>query len=318
MNFKQLEYIVAIDEHKVFSEAAYSCNVTQATLSAMVIKLENELGFQIFDRTTKPVTTTESGKELITKAKEMLRLKDTIDQIGRQVPTSISGELRIGIIPTIANSLLSKVLPVLMRNNPKLNLVIKEVTTVEVVRGLKRGTLDFGIAATPIDDDNIQEEIMYYEPMLVYGVANGQKEYTVSEDLLNDKIWLLEEGHCFREQVATVCGLQEKKNTLENLVFEGNSFETLLSMVDAFGGHTLIPELYYRDLDKARKDKSRMFQKPIPVREISILSYGPSKKTLTSQYLASEIRQIISPHLSTSDYQNKDLRIIGIYSESKS
>lgn len=312
MNFKQLEYIIAIDEHKVFSEAAYSCNVTQATLSAMVIKLEEELGFQIFDRTTKPVTTTESGMEVISKAREMLGIKDSIGQIGKHIPTTISGEIRIGIIPTVANSLLSKILPVLLELNPDLQLIIKEVTTEEVVRGLKRGTLDFGIAATPIDDESIHEEIMYYEPMLVYGVTETQKEYTVSEDLLDDKIWLLEEGHCFREQVSTVCGLQEKTNTVENLVFEGNSFETLLSMVDSFGGHTLIPELYYRDLDRARQQKSRMFQKPIPVRELSIISYGPSRKILTSQYLAREIKQIISPHLSTSDYQNKDLRIIGI------
>jgi len=313
MNFKQLEYILAIDEYKVFSEAAFHCGVTQATLSAMVIKLEEELGFQIFDRTTKPVTITESGEEVIAKAKEMLRIKGSIDLIGKSIPEGLSGELRIGIIPTVANSLLSKILPVLLEKNPDLQLVIKEVTTEEVIRGLKRGSLDFGIAATPIEDESIHEEIAYYEPMLVYGVTENSKEYTVSEDLLNDKIWLLEEGHCFREQVSIICGLQEKKNTIENLKFEGNSFETLLSMVDSFGGHTLIPELYYRELSSERAKKSRMFQKPIPVREISVLSYEPSKRIWTSKYLAVEIKEIVGPLLSTNQFQNKDLRIIGIY-----
>lgn len=303
---------MAIDEHKLFSEAAFSCNVTQATLSAMVIKLEEELGFQIFDRTTKPVTTTESGLEVIAMARKMLQIKDSMGEVGKRVPTSISGEIRLGIIPTVANSLLAKISPVILKNNPDLRLVIKEVTTREVVRGLKRGTLDFGIAATPIGDESIHEEIMYYEPMLVYGVESNQKKYILSDDLLNDKIWLLEEGHCFREQVSTVCGLQEKKDRIENLNFEGNSFETLLAMVDSFGGYTLVPELYFLDMNELRKMKTRPFRKPLPVREISIISYAPAQKSNTSKYLADQIRAVITPMLTTKNYRNSELRIVGI------
>jgi len=312
MNFQQLEYIIAIDEHKLFSEAAFSCEVTQATLSAMVIKLEKEVGFLIFDRTTKPVTTTELGVELISMAKEILGVKNSIAYLGKQMPKSLSGELTVGVIPTIAKSLLSKILPEILRLNPGLQLKIREVTTQEIIRNLKLGSMDIGIAATPLNDKNIDEEILYYEPMLVYGIDETSKEYIVSKELLDNKIWLLEEDHCFSGQVATVCGLKKKETEIENLSFEGNSFETLLSMVDVFGGYTLIPELYYLDMDKKLKQKCRMFQKPIPVREISLLSYGPSHKNLTKTYLAHLIKQKVQPLLSTSRYKNKDLMMVEV------
>jgi len=313
MNFKQLEYVIAIEEHKQFSEAAFSCDVTQATLSAMVIRLEEELGFTIFDRTTKPVTTTDQGKEVVRKAKEILSLKNQMTQIGSVIPDSISGKFTIGVIPTVANSLLSKVLPELLNANPNLKLEVKEITTEEVIRNLKLGIIDFGIAATPLQEENIDEEIMYYEPMLVYGVEENRKEYLITKDLLNDKVWLLEEGHCFREQVSTVCSVRERKDAASQFNFEGNSFETLLSMVDSFGGFTLIPELYYLDMNESQRAKCKMFKKPIPVREICILSYGPSKRDLTSQYLARFIRKIILPALSTNEFENKNLRIVGIH-----
>ena len=312
MKLKQLSYIIAIDTHKQFSEAAYSCGVTQATLSAMVIKLEGELGFQIFDRTTKPVTTTELGLALIAKAKKVEALTSSIYDIGKSVPTFLSGALTLGILPTIANSLLSRVLPELLQANPKLRLQVKEITTEEMIRSLQRGTIDIGIAATPLHAASIVEEHLYYEPMLVYGVEKIDTKYRISESLLEEKVWLLEEGHCFRKQVATVCDLQKKSNDLENLSFEGNSFETLFSMVDSFGGYTLIPELYYLDMDTATQAKTHPFQKPIPVREIGIVSYGPSRKQPTTQYLCNFIQQRIRPLLSTANYTKEEIKIIGI------
>jgi len=313
MNFQQLEYILALDEHKQFSEAAFSCNVTQATLSAMIIKMEKEIGFQIFDRTTKPVTTTELGQAVVSKAREILSVKRSIPELGRSMPQALSGKLILGIIPTVANSLLSRILPVLLERNPNLRLEVKEITTEEIMRQLKRGTIDLGIAATPLEDENIQEEILYYEPMLVYGADSMNKKYILTDDLLHEKTWLLEEGHCFREQVATVCGLQKKETDVENLAFEGNSFETLLSMVDAFGGHTLVPELYFLDMDEKMKLRTKRFRKPIPVREISIVSYAPAHRNLTVRYLAELIRNQIQPLLSTDHYSNKDLRMVGIH-----
>jgi LysR family transcriptional regulator, hydrogen peroxide-inducible genes activator len=313
MNFQQLTYIVALDDHKHFSDAAFSCDVTQATLSAMVIKLEKDLGFSIFDRSTKPITTTELGLEVVARAKDILSKKNEIDQIGQTVPQSLSGKLSIGVIPTIANSMLRSVLPSLIAKNPNLELTIKEITTNEIIGQLKNGSLDIGIAATPVNEKNIDEEIMFYEPMLVYGISDKKKKFVVNDEILDEKIWLLEEGHCFRDQVSTVCKLKENRDDLQNLKFEGNSFETLLSMVDQFGGFTLIPELYYAGLSPGLKEKSRMFQKPIPVREVSLLSYGPSRKDLTIQYLSAFIQDLIEPELSTSKFQNKDLRIVGLY-----
>lgn len=314
MNFHQLEYIVAVDEHKLFSKAAFACDVTQATLSTMIIKLEKELGFPIFDRSTKPVTTTESGKELINKAKELLAIRNSTFLIGKSIPKSISGKLSLGVIPTVANSLLPIILPEVLNHNPNLTLQVKEITTKEIIRSLKLGELDMAIAATPLNEKNIDEEILYYEPMYVYGVNNANKKYIVSEEMLDKKVWLLEEGHCFREQVSTICGLKNKNSDIKNLSFEGNSFETLLSMVDIFGGYTLIPELYYLKLGKEIQSKSRRFQKPIPVREISILSYTPARKSMTIEYFVELIKRMIGPRLSTNRYSNKDQRIIGFNS----
>ena len=296
----------------MFSAAAYSCNVTQATLSAMIIKLENELGFQIFDRSRKPITSTDLGKEVIEKAKTILAERNTIHTIGNTDPNEIHGEIIIGVIPTIANNLLSRILPALIDANPNLQVKVKEITTDEIIRALKRKEIDLGIAATPLNDPNIEEEILYYEPMMVYGSESEKKEFLLNEDLLDDKIWLLEEGHCFRDQVVTLCGLQKKSNEVENLSFEGNSFETLLSIVDSFGGHTLIPELYYLDMSKEKRKKTNSFKKPIPVREVSIVSYGPSQKSTSVNYLARFIKGEIEPLLTTKKYKNKDLRIVGL------
>lgn len=311
MNFQQLEYIVAIDEHKLFSEAAFVCNVTQATLSAMVIKLEKELGFPIFDRTTKPVTTTELGQKVVENARQMLSIKGGTFQLGKVIPENLTGHLTLGIIPTIADSLLALFLPQLLKQNPDLHVEIKEITTEDITRQLRMGTIDVGILATPLNEENIDEEIAYYEPMMVYGVTEKATQFIASEEMLDDKIWLLEEGHCFRDQVRNVCGLKQKKASIENLTFEGNSFETLLSMVDAFGGFTLIPELYYQKMTPDRQAKSRGFQKPIPVREVSIVSYAPAQKKLTTQFLAQFIKELVAPKLSTGEYENKDLRIVG-------
>lgn len=311
MNFQQLEYIVAVDEHKLFSEAAFVCNVTQATLSAMVIKLEKELGFPIFDRTTKPVTTTELGQVVVENARQMLSIKGGTFQLGKVVPDQLTGQLAIGIIPTIADSLLALFLPQLLKQNPDLHVEIKEITTEEITRRLRTGTVDVGILATPLHEENIDEEIAYYEPMMVYGVAEKATQFIASEEMLDDKIWLLEEGHCFRDQVRNVCGLKQKQASVENLTFEGNSFETLLSMVDAFGGYTLIPELYYQKMTAEKQAKSCGFQKPIPVREVSIVSYAPAQKKMTTQFLARFIKALVTPELSTGAYQNKDLRIVG-------
>ena len=312
MNFQQLEYVLAVNKHKHFGRAADSCNITQATLSGMIKKLEEELDVQLFDRSRKPVITTSDGLKFIEISKSILEKKNELYSLNKSEITNLSGKYTLGIIPTVANIFLPKVLPNLLQNNPDLDLTVKEIPTEEIIQQLKKDKIDMGILATPLGEDLIEEHILYYEPMMVYGVEGDEKKFVTSQDISNKKIWLLEEGHCFRNQVLSICEIQEKEIFNDQLTFEGGSFDTLLNLADKFGGITLIPELFQKELSAEKQKKTKGFLKPIPVREISLVSYKGMVKDSVADFLTREIKSIITPHLSTSKYKNHELQIIGI------
>ncbi len=311
MNFQQLEYVMAVHKHKHFGIAADSCHITQATLSAMIKKLEEELKILLFDRSRKPIQTTDMGLQFIETARTILQQKELLFSLNKQ-SEKLEGKLSIGIIPTVANSLLPIILPSILKENQKLQLTISEITTEEIKTQLIMDKIDIGILATPINDKQFDEHILYYEPMMIYGILDKKKEYVNSKDIKNGNIWLLEEGHCFRNQALTVCEIKEKELSPSNLNFMGSSFETLLNLTDKFGGYTLVPELYYKNMPKQKQNKTKHFQKPIPVREISIVTYRHFAKNQTIKYLTSLIQALVNTNLSTKSYKNKDLDIIGI------
>ena len=312
MNFQQLEYIIAVDKHKHFAKAAESCHVTQATLSAMLKKLEEELKVIIFDRKRQPVITTTEGQKIVDIAKKILNLRTELIEPSNETPNSISGKIRIGIIPTIANALLPIILKPLLDEFSDLSIEILEITTEEITRQLLSDRIDLGILATPLAKNDLEENILYYEAMMVYGINDSEKRYILPNEIEEQNIWLLEDGHCFRNQSMTICNIKEKAAAPSNLKFEGNSFETLLNLSDQFGGYTLVPELYYNQMPEYRKAKTRHFEKPLPVREISIVHYRPYAKKKIIDVLAEKIRLLLKDHLSTSKYKAKDLSIIGI------
>ncbi|MBL4708981.1 MAG: LysR family transcriptional regulator [Flavobacteriales bacterium] len=314
MNFQQLEYALAVNRTKHFGRAAESCNVTQATLSAMIKKLEEEISIQLFDRSRHPITTTEEGLIVLQKAKEILAKQQELFQISQQETGALQGELRLGIIPTISNTLLPLILPRILKEHPDLKLTISEITTEEILHQLAHNQIDLGLLSTPIEemDEMYEESILYYEAMMIYGITEENKDFVSSKDVQNKKIWLLEEGHCFRSQSMTLCNIQENKDNSENLIFKSNSFETLINLSDQMGGLTLIPELYYSSLNNDRKRKTKGFQSPIPVREISLLALKPLIKRQSMLELSKLIKDIIPPELSTKNYQNNELNIIGI------
>ncbi|MBN2167437.1 MAG: LysR family transcriptional regulator [Marinilabiliaceae bacterium] len=312
MNFQQLEYVLAVHNNKHFGQASECCNITQATLSAMIKKLEEELGFLIFDRSRMPVKTTDMGQNFIVLTKKALQNRQEMYQLKNETIKELTGNLSLGIIPTIANSLLPIILPSILKENPKLHLSITEITTDNIIHQLKTDKIDLGILATPLNDETLDETILYYEAMMVYGVSDSQKRYISSNDIRDKKIWLLEEGNCFRKQSMTICEMKEKTMDTDNLNFEGSSFETLLNLTDSFGGITLIPELYFNQLSNNRKNKTKSFDIPIPVREISLVSHRPYSKIQTINLISNKIKHLIKNHLSTSTYKPKDLEIIGI------
>ena len=313
MNLQQLEYIIAVDRFKHFSKAADYCHVTQATLSAMIKKLEEELDAVIFDRKTSPVVTTDSGILIINHAIRIIGQVDQLRESARAASNTIQGILKVGIIPTVATTLLPIILKPILKKYPKLKLDIQELTTQDIVDKLKLGILDIGILATPLNGKSeVEESILYYESMMVYGVVNDHERFITPEEIDSEIIWLMEEGHCFREQTVKVCNLKKKNNLPKNLLFEANSFETLVNLTDEFGGITLIPELYYQGMEDKRKLKAKPFNSPLPVREISMIFYRPYAKINSINRVANEIRSLMKGRLLTEKYKAKDLSIIGI------
>ncbi|MCB0633572.1 MAG: hydrogen peroxide-inducible genes activator [Saprospiraceae bacterium] len=312
MNLQQLEYIIAVDRLQSFSKAAAYCHVTQATLSAMIKKLEEELSLVLFDRKAKPVITTDCGKEIIQEAKKVLYHSNELLDLAKSVQGRVSGEVKLAIIPTIASSLLPLIIKPILTKYPDLHLTVVEITTDEIVKSLKEGDVDIGILATPIEDKSVEENILYYETLLVYGDVQTDGEYLIPEEISNYKVWLFEEGHCLREQFVNFCALKEHGDQPENFRFEANSFDTLLNMVDNFGGITLIPELYIKNLTRERKQKIRQFRKPVPVREISLVYFRPFARFRIIQALTSDIIDLTKDELLSKNYQNRDMVIARI------
>ena len=313
MNIQQFEYILAVNKHRHFQKAAESCHVTQATLSAMIKKLETEMGVAIFDRSKQPVIPTIEGIEILKYAKEIIRQIDLMNNYVSESEDLIQGEINLGIIPTIANSLLPIILKPIVEAYPKLSLNIIEITTDEIIHQLKSDRIDVGILATPLFEDSLEEEILYYEAMMVYGAQKSDKEYLLPEELEKENIWLLEEGHCFANQSKTLCRIKRNTNTPGNLKFEGSSFETLLNLTDQLGGFTMIPELYFRQMNAARKAKTSSFEAPYPVREVSLVFSRKFAKRKIIEELSKKIRAQLKGKLSTDRMKKGDLNILGIY-----
>lgn len=281
MTITQLTYVLAVAEHKNFTLAAEKCFVTQPTLSMQIQKLEEQLGIQIFDRSKKPIQLTDVGDKIVSQAKNIVNEADRIKDIVDQQKGYIGGEFKIGIIPTIMPTLLPMFLNNFIKKYPKVNLIIEERTTEEIIRMLKNGQLDAAVAATPLNEDFLKEVVLYYEPFVAYVPENNpaynKKEFDV-EDLESnlDNILLLQDGHCFRNNVLNIC-----RNTAllasNRFQIESGSFETMISLADEGLGMTLLPYLNTLNMNIKSAAKLRQFKEPKPSREVSLIF---SKKEL--------------------------------------
>ena len=274
MTFTQLEYILAIDTHRHFAKAADACFVTQPTLSMQVGKLEKTLGVKIFDRTHSPVVPTEAGKQILEQAKKILLEKSRVSEIISLKKGLVEGELRIGIIPTLAPYLLPLFVQSFLRKYPKVKLVVFEKTTEALLEGLRESSLDAGILVTPLNKKGLLEEVLFYEELLVYVSENNglfQKSYVLAREIDPNKLWLLEEGHCFRSQAINLCELFKASRRMSHFDYEAGSFETLRRMVELTDGITILPEMATLDFSKKQQGLIRRFRKPSPMREVSMV-----------------------------------------------
>jgi LysR family hydrogen peroxide-inducible transcriptional activator len=304
MNLQQLEYIVAVDTHRHFVKAAEHCYVTQATLSMMIKKLEEELGVKIFDRSKVPVIPTDIGASIIEQARVTLKESKKIEEIVSHQKGTLKGHLRIGIIPTLAPYLLPLFLQQFLDAYPHVKLHISELNTETIIRELEAQHLDAGILATPLNRHALTETPLFYEQFVVY-VAPGnkliKKKYMLPGDLDINQLWLLEEGHCLRNQALNLCELKKKESELHHLDYEAGSIETLRKLVNINQGITIIPELAINDLAESEMECLRYFKPPAPVREISLVTYRHFvKQRLIEALQAMIVKQLPKAMLSPS------------------
>ena len=296
MNFQQLEYIVAVDNHRHFAKAAEQSYVTQPTLSMMIQKLESELGIQIFDRSKQPVVPTQAGAAIITQAKIILQEARRIKEQANEFNGELKGELRLGIIPTVAPYLLPLFLNKFLKKYPLLKIRITELTTAQIIEKLKNHHLDAAILATPLNNPSLNEQALYYEQFAVYASKDEtlmKKKFLLQSDINTNHLWLLEEGHCMRSQVLSLCELRKRELETSNLEYEAGSIETLKKMVDMNNGITILPELAVQELTATEKKQVRLFKPPVPVREISIVTYHHFIKQRIIDILRDEITKAI-------------------------
>lgn len=300
MNIQQLEYLIAVDKFKHFGKAAQACFITQPTLSAMIQKFEEELDVKVFDRTTHPIRTTDVGVQIIEQAKKVI---DSINELRNKADllnNVLGGKINLGIIPTVSTYILPAEIFDFLKKNPKIEMNVKEITTENVIKGLKSGELDAGIIATPYDAaSEFYQEFLFNEELMIYTSDPKYKKdtYVIPEELDVDKVWLLEEGNCLRTQFENICKLKENSMKPKNLEFVSSNINTLIQMVDKVGGISIIPELAQSQLSKEQNAKIVRFRKPFPFREISIIYYKPTYKQKIIDELSESIRKSVEGKL---------------------
>ena len=302
MTLVQLEYAVAVDTYRNFVLAAEKCFVTQPTLSMQLQKLEDTLGVKIFDRSKQPVVPTEIGIEIIAQARVLLAESQKIKEIVSDRQKELSGELKIGIIPTVSPYLLPRIITKFIDKYPQVKLMVWEQTTEQIIQQLKLGLIDCGILSTPLNEANLTEIPVFYENFVAYTSKSSKlfkKKHIVPDDNDPEEIWVLNEGHCMREQVLNIC--QRRKTTQNFLHFEYNtgSVETLKRMVDQNNGATILPELALSELSDKQLDRVRYFKTPEPAREVSLVIQRNFLKRRMIEALKNEILEFVPKRMRT-------------------
>ena len=271
MNLQQLEYVLAVERHRHFARAAESCHVTQPTLSMMIRKLEEELDTTIFDRSKQPVVPTPTGELILEQARKILMEVARLHDLLRQQKCSLSGDLRVGIIPTLAPYLVHRFINRFLEKYPGVHLSVSEHVTSAIIKRLKKNQLDVGILVSPLNDPSIRETPLFYEPLLVYSSHTYEKHYLLPEDIAPEELLLLEEGHCLRSQIMNLCELRRRAES--RLHYQSGSLETLIRLVGMGQGVTILPAMAVETLSTEQRQHIFPFRAPAPVREVSLATH---------------------------------------------
>lgn len=291
MTLQQLEYILAVNQFRHFAKAAEYCRVTQPTLSAMIQKLEEELDTRIFDRSQQPVCPTPVGIHIIEQAQNILVQANRIKNIIEEEKHSLTGTFKLGILPTVAPYLLPRFFPQLMKKYPDLDIRVVEMKTNDIKKALQTGEIDAGIVASLAGMEELQQTPLFYEQFFAYVSredAPFNNEVIRTSDLNGEQLWLLDEGHCFRDQLVRFC--QMKSARASQLAYHLGSMETFMRMVESGKGVTFIPELAVLQLGDAQKELVRSFAIPCPTRQVVLLTNKNFIRHTLLEVLVKEIK----------------------------
>jgi LysR family hydrogen peroxide-inducible transcriptional activator len=295
MTLQQLEYVLALDKTRHFVRAAEMCGVTQPTLSAMIQKLEDELDCRIFDRSSHPIVPTPVGEIVIKKAQTVLHSVNLLKESIASIKGSLSGSFTVAMIPTVAPYLLPGFIAAFQRDYPEVSLRVTEMRTESIIRNLQSAEIDMAILATPLNDPNLLEVPLYYEKFEAYISPKEElfeKQEVATDEMSDDRLWVLEEGHCLRNQVFNFC-----KNRKHASTYEAGSIDTLVKIVDINGGYTVIPELHVELLSDVQKLNVRQIVKPEATREISLVIRHDYVREGLMNAVANTVKQIIPQHM---------------------
>ncbi len=290
MTLTQLAYAVAVDTYRHFGRAAEHCHVSQPTLSMQLQKLEEELGVQLFDRSRKPILPTPIGERILAQARVILRECERLYELLNEDLEAVRGELKLGVIPTLSPYLLPLVTRPLQERYPELTVQVEELTTEQILEALATDRLDAGLIATEEGRPGLRRRALFREPFVAY---LGADHPLLAETRLDpsrlrlEELWLLREGHCFRDQVLQVCSRREEASPAPQLRFESGNLETLRLLVDRLGGVTLLPFLATHYLPAEARERVRHFREPAPHRTIYLIyARAHLKRTLLDAYVA--------------------------------
>jgi LysR family hydrogen peroxide-inducible transcriptional activator len=307
MTLQQLEYLIAVDRFRHFGKAADYCNVTQPTLSAMIQKLEDELGVKLLDRSMHPLEPTRIGLLVLEQARKALISSKRIKEIVNEQKDSFEGTFNLGIIPTIAPYLIPRFFPQMANKHPEMDVRITDMKTDDIKDAIRKGDIDAGIVADLEGMDDFEKTGLYYEELFVYV---SPEDKLISYDKIKDRdlngefLWLLGEGHCMSQQMQKFCHLKHAARS--ERAYRLGSIETFMRMVEGGKGVTFIPELAVKQLTDDKRRLVRSFAIPTPARHVIIItSHHFIRKAILQLITENILKSIPSDMLKQKSHQQK-------------